>query len=159
MKRWLGLILVAAAAIACVAVPMWLIRPFSPQTPRGLEVGYLLRRWSPFLTVALLALGLALVVWLWRDARRWWKRAAMVVLLVPVLAATWFARQNYFEWLFHPLPDAAYARAGEAGFVDDADMVLAVERGGDAAVYPVRLMAYHHVVHDTVGGVPIVATY
>jgi len=25
--------------------------------------------------------------------------------------------------------------------------------------YPVRLMAYHHVVPDVVGGVPIVATY
>jgi hypothetical protein len=38
-------------------------------------------------------------------------------------------------------------------------MVLAVERGGERVAYPVRLMAYHHVVADTVGGVPIVATY
>jgi hypothetical protein len=38
-------------------------------------------------------------------------------------------------------------------------MVLAVEIGGESVAYPVRLMAYHHLVGDTVGGVPIVATY
>ena len=39
------------------------------------------------------------------------------------------------------------------------DVVLAVRVGDDAVAYPVRQMAYHHVVQDTVGGVPIVATY
>ncbi len=38
-------------------------------------------------------------------------------------------------------------------------MVLAVTHSGDAAAYPVRLLAYHHLVHDRVGGKPIVATY
>jgi hypothetical protein len=37
--------------------------------------------------------------------------------------------------------------------------VLAVENHGEAVAYPIRLMAYHHVVHDRVGGTPIVATY
>ena len=30
---------------------------------------------------------------------------------------------------------------------------------GEAAAYPIRQMAYHHLVHDTVGGVPVVVTY
>ena len=42
---------------------------------------------------------------------------------------------------------------------NDSDMVLAVENQGEAVAYPIRLMAYHHVVQDTVGGVPLVATY
>jgi hypothetical protein len=75
------------------------------------------------------------------------------------LLATWFARQNHFEWMFNPLPAAAYARAGEVDFLSDTDMVLAIEVGGESVAYPVRLMAYHHVVADTVGGQPIVATY
>ena len=33
-------------------------------------------------------------------------------------------------------------------------MVIAVELRGDAVAYPVRQMAYHHVVNDQVGGVP-----
>ena len=61
--------------------------------------------------------------------------------------------------MFHPLANAAYVKANDASFVTDADIVLAVENNGEAVAYPVRLMAYHHLVQDTVGGVPLVATY
>jgi len=81
------------------------------------------------------------------------------MLLLPVSAAAWFARQNHFEWMFNPLANSAYAKANDASFVGEGDMVLAVEHNGDAVAYPVRLMAYHHVLGDTVGGTPIVATY
>ena len=52
-----------------------------------------------------------------------------------------------------------YARAAEATWVKDSDLVLGVERGGEAVAYPVRQVAYHHVVMDEVGGVRIAATY
>jgi hypothetical protein len=38
-------------------------------------------------------------------------------------------------------------------------MVIAVEIAGDAVAYPVRQMAYHHLVNDVVGGRPVVSTY
>jgi hypothetical protein len=41
----------------------------------------------------------------------------------------------------------------------DDDRVLAVNIGNESVAYPIRLMAYHHLVGDTVGGTPIVATY
>jgi uncharacterized protein DUF3179 len=34
-----------------------------------------------------------------------------------------------------------------------------VEIAGDAVAWPVRQMAYHHIVQDEVGGVPVVSTY
>ena len=37
--------------------------------------------------------------------------------------------------------------------------MLAVERNGEAAAYPVRQVAYHHIVQDVVGGVPVAVTY
>jgi hypothetical protein len=61
--------------------------------------------------------------------------------------------------MFNPLANSSYAKTNEADFVADDEMVLAIELNGEAAAYPVRQMAYHHLVHDTVGGVPIVATY
>ena len=61
--------------------------------------------------------------------------------------------------MFAPLPSPSYARAAEATWVKDGDLVLGVERGGEAVAYPVRQVAYHHVIMDEVGGVPIVATY
>ena len=83
----------------------------------------------------------------------------MPLLLIPVFAATWMARQNHFEWMFNPLPNPAYAKVSEANFVADTDMVMAVETNGESVAYPVRQMAYHHVVQDVVGGKPITATY
>lgn len=81
------------------------------------------------------------------------------MLLVPVTAAAWFARQNHFEWSFNPLPNPEFVAADRASFVADPDMVMAVAISGEAVAYPIRQLAYHHLVHDEVGGVPIVATY
>jgi hypothetical protein len=157
-KFWLLLLLVVAAAVVMVAIPVFVIIPFKAQTAAGVEWSYRLRRWSPTATVAAAVLFLALCAKLWRGAR-WFGRLAMPALLTPLLAVTWFARQNHFEWMFNPLPNADYARAGEAASVADGDMVMAVEINGDAVAYPVRQMAYHHVVNDVIGGKPITATY
>ena len=155
---WLVLLVITVVAFAIVVAPVWLIQPFAPQTSRGVEVSYVLRRWSPWITLLSLGCAVFLVAQLWPGSR-WWKKAFLVVVFIPLLASTWFARQNHFEWMFHPLASATYARTSEAGFIDDADIVMTVEINGEAAAYPVRQMAYHHLVQDTVGGTPIVATY
>ena len=159
MNRWLLLLLLIAAAFAFVVVPIYLIQPFKPQTSRALAVGYEVKRLAPWATIVLGLGGLVLVARMWRASRRWWAKALMVLLLVPLAASVWASRQNVYESMFNPLPAPAYARAGEADFVGGDEMVLAVERGGERVAYPVRLMAYHHLVADTVGGVPLVATY
>lgn len=156
---WAALLLISAIALLIVVVPVWIIQPFKPQTARGVALSYALRRWSPLVTLATLVLDVLLMAWLWRASGRWWKKAFLVILLIPLLASTWFARQNHFEWMFNPLAKASYAKASDAAFVNDADIVMTVESNGEAAAYPVRLMAYHHLVQDVVGGTPIVATY
>ena len=155
---WLALVVITVIAFAIVAAPVWLIQPFSPQTARGVSVSYTLRRWSPLITALSLACAVFLVAQVWRGSR-WWKKAFLVILFIPLLASTWFARQNHFEWMFNPLPNPSYAGVSDADFIDKADYVIAVEMNGDAAAYPIRQLAYHHVVHDSVGGVPIVVTY
>ena len=144
LAAWTALLILTLAALALVLTPAWLIQPFRPQSQAALAVSYTLRRWSPLFTVLDLLIVLALSVWLWRGARRWWLKSLLILPLGLTLLATWFARQNHFEWMFNPLPMAAYARAGEVDFLTDADMVLAVEINGEAVAYPVRLMAYHH---------------
>jgi hypothetical protein len=155
---WLFLLLLVTAIVAIVLTPVFLIMPFKAQTPRIMEVSYLMRRWSPLLTIVASVVVLTLTIRLWIGGR-WWSRAILVLLLLPVLGATWLARQNHFEWMFAPLPNPAYAKSAEAAFVNDDDRVMAVTLGEEAVAYPIRLMAYHHVVGDTVGGTPIVATY
>ena len=156
---WLILFATLAIAFAVVFIPVWIIQPFKPQTTRGVELSYMLRRFSPWITLVALVFGFLLLVKLWMGSQRWWKKALLLIILIPLLASTWFARQNHFEWMFNPLANAAYAKINDAGFVGADDIVLTVEINGEAAAYPVRLMAYHHLVEDVVGGTPIVATY
>jgi len=156
---WLALLLTVGVAFGLVLTPAWLIQPFRPQPPRSLALSYALRRWSPVATLFCLAVAALLCAWLWRGAKRVWRKGALVCAFALVCVATWFARQNHFEWMFHPVSDPAYARASDADYINDSDMVLAVKLNNEAVAYPVRLMAYHHLVADTVGGVPLVATY
>ena len=156
---WLALLLLSLLALAVVMVPVMLIQPFAPQSPSAIELAYTLRRWSPWLTLGAALIGLALTVRLWRETPRLLPRIAVALLALVAVAATWMSRQNHFEWMFAPLPDARFLRTAEAAAVAPEDMVLAVMTGGDAVAYPVRQIAYHHLVEDSVGGVPIVATY
>jgi hypothetical protein len=154
---WSLLLLIAALALAVVLIPALVIQPFRPQSPDGLAVSFFLKRLAPMFTIVALIVCLALVIRLWRGAR--WSRIALILLMTPAMLSAWFARQNHFEWMFNPLANAGYVSANAATFVANADLVMAVARNGEAAAYPIRQLAYHHLVQDTVGGVPIVVTY
>jgi hypothetical protein len=155
---WLTLFVLILAVLAIVLTPIFQIMPFKAQTPRIMSVAYVMRRWSPLLTVlaSLLVVTFAIALW---SRGRWWSRAVLVIVLLPLFAATWLARQNHFEWMFNPLPNPSYVKSSEASFINDADRVMAVTIGAESVAYPIRIMAYHHLVADTVGGTPIVATY
>jgi len=155
---WLLFFLLVVVVLVIVLTPVFLIMPFKAQTSRTMEISYLMRRWSPWLTVLASLLILTIGVRLWIGGR-WFGRIALVILLLPTLGATWLARQNHFEWMFNPLPNPAYAKVADASFVNDEDRVLAVTINGEAVAYPIKFMGYHHVVEDTVGNTPIVATY
>lgn len=157
--RWLLLLFFTLLALAVVLIPAWHIQPFRAQTTRGVELSYWLKSWSPVITLSAALAAFVLAYQLWRARTGVLRKLALVALLIPTLAATWFARQNHFEWMFAPISSIAYAKAGEADFINDKDMVMAVELNGDAVAYPVRQMAYHHVVNDVVGGRPVTATY
>ena len=141
-----------------VLLPLILDRPFATQTPRTLTLIYHLRAWMPALAAAGAVLALALGALSWRRSPPA-GRFALVVTCVIAVACAWFSRQNAFEWKFNPLAHPQYAAASDVKFVDLQDVVLAVSLKGDAAAYPVRQLAYHHLVQDDVGGVPLVVTY
>ena len=156
---WLTLFVLVILVLAIVLTPVFLIMPFKSQTSRTMAISYVMRRWSPLLTLFASALILVLMTRLWLGGR-WWSRIVLVLLLVPTIAATWLARQNHFEWMFNALPNPGYVRTADAAaFVGNDDRVLAVTINNESVAYPIRLMGYHHVVQDTVGGTPLVATY
>lgn len=159
IAAWFSLPVIALLILAVTAIPVWKIQPFAPQTDNALQISYLLKSWSPILTVAALLASIWLIVYIWRNSKRWYGKPFLIVPLAVCLICAWFARQNHFEWMFNPLAQADFAKTSETDFVSDDDMVLAVKINDEAVAYPVRQMAYHHVVADVVGGKPITATY
>ena len=161
MKRVLAILLglLACGSLVWVAIPVVLIRPFSTQTIAGLQVAYALRGRAGMLTLVLLVAGAVVAAFLWPRLASWKGRVPACVALAALAGCAWLARQNHFEWMFHPLPRLAFIEAGQAKHVADQDLVLGVVSAGEGRAYPVRALAYHHVVNDEVGGEPIVATY
>jgi len=80
---------------------------------------------------------------------------------VVILAAApaWFVRQNHFEWMFAPLDSVAYGSVGDASFLTDDEMIMGVQAGDRAVGFPIRQLAYHHIVNTEVADEPVVATY
>jgi len=155
---WLIALSAIVIAFFFVATPIWLIQPFRAESQSGMALSYMLRQWSPTVTViCLLAIAFALFSG-WRKSR-WWQKSILSLLLLFTFGLSWLSRQNYFEWMFHSLPKPGFAKAAEAPFVDKKDMVMAVDVYGEAAAFPIRQMAYHHVVQSVIGGKPITVTY
>jgi hypothetical protein len=154
---WILFAFSATAAIAWFFIPAFIIRPFTHQTPSGLAWAMALRQHAPWVTLIAALVSLTLALLLWNAVNRWLK-AALVSVMVLVTFSTVMARLNYFEWMFHPVENLQFE--SEAGSkLGASEMILAVAIGTDARAYPIREMAYHHLVNDEVEGIPILPTY
>jgi len=58
-----------------------------------------------------------------------------------------------------PLDMPEMIKAAEASYLADDDLVFGVELNGDARAYPLRIMGWHEMMNDTVGGVPLALAY
>jgi Protein of unknown function (DUF3179) len=154
---WLLFALSAVVSIALFLIPAFIIRPFTHQSPTGLALAMALRQRAPLPTLVGATLCAFLAFLLWRsDSLR--RKIALFVVLVLVVFSAVMARLNYFEWMFHPV-DSAQFEAQSASKLESGEMVLAILYGDDARAYPIRQMAYHHIVNDVVEGVPVAVTY
>ncbi len=156
-RNWIAFTVCGLACIGLFFIPAFIIRPFTHQSARGLLLAMAVKQHAPLLTL-LTALACTVLAWMiWSKVGRW-RKALLVLCMVPVVFSAVMARMNYFEWMFHPVVSPGF-EAEEATKLDGKEMVLAVKFGPDARAYPISQMAYHHIVNDVVGGVPIAATY
>ena len=155
--RWLLIVGLTTVALGLFVVPALIIRPFQYQSPTALSLAIALKRIAPVLTLALLAGALALGMRLWAGSSRISRVGVVLAILLSAASAT-MVRVNYFEWMFRPIPAAGFVAASDA-HLQDREMVMVLQIGPDARAYPIRQMAYHHVLNDTVGDVPIAVTY
>lgn len=154
---WFFFLVSALTAVGLFFIPAFIIRPFTHQSPRGLAVAMTVHQYAPWGTLAsaLVCLVFAMVLWSSGNLAR---KIVVAIVMLLVSFSTVMARMNYFEWMFHPVDSPAF-EAESASKLDKSEMVLSIAFGGDARAYPISQMAYHHIVNDVVGGVPVAVTY
>ena len=154
---WIGFSICALISIGFFLVPAFIIRPFRHQAPHALFVAMALRQRAPLGTLIAALACFVFAIALWNTANRWRKSLLLLTLFVVTFSVV-MARLNYFEWMFHPIPGAQFLAQADSK-LDPKEMIMSVRSGNDARAYPISQMAYHHVLNDVVGGVPISVTY
>jgi len=154
---WSLLIIVALIGAGAFFVPTYIIRPFTHQSARGLVWALAIRQRAPIVSLLSAIACFLLAVLLWQGLTKW-KKAILAIPLVVVTFSAVMSRLNYFEWMFHPVERAQFEPEASSK-LDAKEMILAVRYADDARAYPISQMAYHHILNDVVGGVPIAVTY
>ena len=90
--------------------------------------------------------------------RRLLPRLALILVAVLTVISSALSFVNVYELMFHPLRRPIFKDASRTQ-LDAAEQVIAVKVAHTARAYPIRVISYHHIVNDVLGGLPIVATY
>ena len=70
-------------------------------------------------------------------------------------AITSFSRRTPFV----PLDNPVFIPIEDATYLGNTELVLGMEWEGETRAYPVRMLTFHHIVNDTVGGRPFLVTF
>jgi len=152
------LITLLVASAAGVAYPLYVIQPFRRQGPRELAAALAVIQIRPIVEGICAILALAGLAWYWRLERGRKQRILATVGTGFVCAFAVLSHVNVYEFMFHPDRHPLFASIQQVK-IDPDDKVLAVKLGTSARAYPIRTIAYHHIINDVVDGVPIIATY
>ena len=155
--RWAILSLISAISLAFVVANLLTADIFLAHTSRMLRIGY----WAQVAGPAVSALCCFLAsCWLCLFLPvRIRSRVLAAVLVVPAISLAVLTRIPYIEWAFARASAANLAPL--AGFADvgEQDMVIGVEIGGESRAYPVRYLAFHHMLNDRLAAAAILPTY
>jgi hypothetical protein len=158
VKRTLLIVACLGISLFCLGYPMYVIRPFRHQGAYELAAALAVLRFRPIVMALCVVTALVATVVRWRAQRKWVPRLASAAGVAILCVLAGLSRVNIYERMFHPIGEPAFESAEQSKLAGD-EKVIAVHVAGIARAYPIRSISYHHVVNDTVGGVPIVATY
>jgi hypothetical protein len=154
------LILLASLTLSLFSViyPIYVIRPFRHQGARELAIALAVARFRPVLTLVTAVVAILAVIGHWRAQPLRWKRAFAFAGAALAIVFAVLGRVNVFELMFHPIARPTFSAARDVK-LDGAEKVIAIRTAGESRAYPVRIISYHHLVNDWVGGTAVVATY
>lgn len=92
--------------------------------------------------------------------RIWFGVILALLLAVPLLAQQSPAGPVIpTSGLYDPMREPHFATAAQADFLKDSDRVMGVSANGVSKAYRTDIIAYHHIIHDQLGKMPILATW
>lgn len=95
----------------------------------------------------------------WQTLRWWWR--TLIVLLIIIAGGVHYLSRTEAsaEVMFNEPESVRRVQLDPSSSMSDTTVYLWVHLNGQAAGYPLDLVAHHHKIHDTVGGVPVLVTY
>ena len=158
-KPWLTLLLLCLAlALFGLIYHDYIINPMRHQSTGELNAALAVLRYRGIADVLFVAAALAILIPFFRTKPRAAKAIAAVTAVAAIFVSAALSRINVFERMFHPLTTPAFHPVQETS-LDADEKVMAIEQGHQARAYPIRIVSYHHIVNDVVGGTALVATY
>jgi hypothetical protein len=156
--RRFALIISIAIAVFFLAYPNYVIRPERSQGARELQAALFVMRYQHVVELLCAAVALAALLMYLRTAPVRRSRMGVIGGAALVFLCAALAHVNIYEFLFHPAGAPAF-QSGQETRLEAPEKVLAVTRGRQSRAYPVRTIAYHHIVNDVLAGTPIAVTY
>jgi hypothetical protein len=154
MKRFL-FYFALFALIASEAYRMYLLSPMpGSQHSEMTDVSYFLWNYRWFIRMGLTVLLLI-------GLRTAFERRKWIPVLSILFAGAVFYMVNFkmsADHMFYEPEKLEFTHADSSGLEDEA-LVLSVSSGGETHAYPIRYLAYHHKIHDVIGGQNVMISY
>src|SRR5581483_9656538 len=104
----------ALAALTCLALPIYVIRPFRHQGATELSVALFVTRIAPAVSLACAIGAVAVLIFFWRRVQGWGVRTLAIFALLGAVASAWLTRINVYELMFHHLDRPEFTAADRA---------------------------------------------
>ncbi|HEX6223187.1 MAG TPA: DUF3179 domain-containing (seleno)protein [Chryseolinea sp.] len=125
------------------------------QRMESIDIAYFLHTYRWYLRVLFGVMIILGTVKAFGIKQRW-------IPLIPLLAVGYIVYNFNFKMTADHMflqPDKLSFKKRSENILGDSSLVIGVAHNGEAKAYPVRYIAYHHQVRDTVGGKPVMVTY
>jgi hypothetical protein len=157
--EWALLVLLVVSSAAMAVAPWLVMDPARAQSPTELQFAYLARTgWSSVLALMSLGAGALLCMRRWTLGGLAGKLLSVPILILLGLSA-FVANTNLLEEILPPLEAVTYIPVSEAKFIEPDDVLLRVRGESGERAFPLRLVAFHHVVNTKIGESPALVSW
>ena len=159
MRRFILLLFGLVILAAPFAGRTYLMMPMpGSQLTETLELAYVLDQVQIAVGVVGAGLSLFAASMIVRQGRSRWRYVGLLLCIAPAVAVIVGAHLMSAERLFRQPTQVLFSR-GATEAIPPETHVLGVVNDGVPVAYPVRLLAFHHVLRDDQHGSPLLPTY